>query len=99
MNHFDLEDPFAPEADPDFHRHQQAAKKGATADTGCGCSSDVGVSRRAILAGVGALSMIPMTSAAEVLQIPCVQETQRVKRCRHRFCRHYGGVNDYYHRR
>lgn len=98
MNQFDAEDPFAPEADPDFHRYQRVRTESA-ADTDCACSNGSGVSRRAILAGVGALSMIPMTSAADVLQIPCVQEAQRVKRCRHRFCRHYGGVNDYHHRR
>lgn len=97
MNQF-ADDPFAPEADPDFHL-QQPIRKQSAADTDCECSNGGGVSRRAILAGVGALSMIPMTAAADVLQIPCVQEAQRVKRCRHRFCRHYGGVNDYHHRR
>lgn len=96
MNQFD--DPFAPEADPDFDL-QQPIRKQVAADTDCERSNGGGVSRRAILAGVGALSMIPMTAAADVLQIPCVQEAQRVKRCRHRFCRHYGGVNDYHHRR
>lgn len=95
----DTDDPFTPHADPDFSRHQPAPAAQAGTNTRYDCNEGTGLSRRAILAGVGALSMIPMTSAAEVIRIPCIQETQRITPCRHRFCRHYGGVHDYYHRR
>lgn len=92
------DDPFSPEADPDFHLRWPAETQNV-AGAQCHCTStSTGVSRRNVLLGAGVLSLVPVTSVASVLQIPCIQDTQRIKRCRHRFCRHYGGRDEYYGR-
>lgn len=98
MSDMIADDPFSPLADPDHDRHVVTASA-AAADGECGCRwRDAGLSRRQVLAGIGAASLLPATASAGVLNIPCVQSSQRVKPCRHKFCRHYAGEGDYYGR-
>lgn len=96
------DDPFSPESDPDFVFYPNRKDNIAIVPNDCQCGATASsFTRRQMLLGISALSiipaMVPVNSVASSF-IPCVQDTQRVKPCRHKFCRHYSGEGDYYGR-
>ena len=94
------DDPFAPEADP----YPPAVRIPLRHDAGtrappCLCGDrGPSLSRRHALLGMGALAALPAAAAAVPFPVPCVQETQKVTPCHHKFCRHYAGEGDYHGR-
>ncbi len=93
------DDPFSFDADPypPMPRTNDAVLTGADkiSPHSCQCASP---SRRRALAGLGLLATLPMVAAAEPFAVPCVQEKQQITPCRHKFCRHYAGAEDYHGR-
>lgn len=88
----DEDDPFAPAADPCPPAARAPSPRAVAGD--CACRQ---VSRRALLAGAGAVPLLlalPLPAAAQAPRIPCVQQEQIPQPCRHRYCRHYGGSDD-----
>lgn len=98
----DIDDPFAPEADPYPPGTRIALREeNAAAAHSCACGSAApgpSLSRRHALLGMGALAALPVVASAEPFAVPCVQEKQKITPCRHRYCRHYGGHSDYHGR-
>ncbi len=96
------DDPFAPEANPDRHYLIRSDEMTAPANVECHCDSQAEdrlmMSRRHLIAAAGAAVLLPAQALADKRDIPCVQDSQKVKPCRHRYCRNYGGSDDYYER-
>lgn len=98
------DDPFSPAADPYLPARRIDARAADSAPHDCQCDGPGGavqgpsLTRRQALLGVGALTVLPMAAAADPFPVPCVQDTQKIKPCRHKFCRHYAGEHDYYGR-
>ncbi len=92
-------DPFAPESDPDFHLFQTKPSQDKTTEGApCHCNNQTqNLNRRQFLATASSLSLLPMAATAESF-IPCIQDTQKIKRCHHRFCKNFGGGREYYDR-
>jgi len=98
------DDPFSPEADPypPARRIPLQAAGHEPHDCHCGGSLEIqrgpSLSRRQALFGVGALASLPVLASAAPFPVPCVQEKQKITPCHHKFCRHYGGQDDYHGR-
>jgi len=98
MTSFDNDDPFSPAADPDYARRKIPVQSD-TAPKACVCSdARPSFSRRRVLIGAGAIAAAPVLASAAPFGVPCYQDKQKVKPCKHKFCRHYGGSDDYYRR-
>lgn len=96
------EDPFAPKFDPDLKRFQKDQHHALTRSNQnhpepCHCRAPTALSRRTFISAAGSLSLLPIVATADSF-IPCIQDTQRIKRCHHRFCKHYGGGREYHGR-
>ena len=96
-----INDPFCPESDPDYEafslEHNTTTPLNTKSE--CHCTGrNNRISRRSALQGISALTMIPITATAEPLLLPCKQPSQRVRPCHHKFCKHFGGGEDYYER-
>lgn len=106
-------DPFCSDADPDlaFAREQGAHRKGTGGkgkpgggqEPACACQAEPlegNTTRRQTLIAAGLLLSLPLASAAAPLEqmVPCRQTRQKIRPCQHKFCRHYGGGEDYYGR-
>lgn len=97
----DVDDPFAPEADPYPPEKRIALRQEGATARACECGNTEpgpSLSRRHALLGMGALAALPVVASAEPFAVPCVQEKQKITPCRHRYCRHYGGHSDYHGR-
>lgn len=103
-------DPFSIDADPDLAYVEQARvcreailQSGEeTSAPDCACQIEQGVTtRRQALIGAGillALPLVPAAASAAVTMVPCRQTRQKIRPCHHKFCRHYGGGEDFYGR-
>lgn len=99
------DDPFSPDADPYPPARRIDVRAADSAPHDCHCEHRIDaknagpvLSRRHALLGVGALVALPVAAAADPFPVPCVQNQQKVQPCRHKFCRHYAGEDDYYGR-
>lgn len=98
MTDSNRDDPFSPESDPDLHLQLITIRNANAEPQECLCAINKTFSRRQVLLGAGALAATPMLAAASPFAVPCVQDKQKVNPCRHKFCRHYAGSQDYYQR-
>lgn len=90
------DDPFCAEADP-YPPAGRIALREEAMPAACACGdAALSLTRRQALLGVGALVALPVAAAAN--PVPCVQVKQKITPCRHKFCRHYGGDQDYHGR-
>lgn len=99
---FDItDDPFAPEADPyppkkiALERNEEEQKP---EPVDCHCSDRRSVTRRQALIGLSLIASSPVLAQVETAVVPCRPERQRLNPCKHKFCKYYGGVDDYYDR-
>lgn len=101
MNTKPCDDPFSAEADPDWHLHAEPepAVAAPREPALCHCEAPARVSRRQLIAAAGMLSVTPLVAQTGFASAPCYQPEQKVRPCRHKFCRNFGGGADYYLRR
>lgn len=90
------DDPFSPEADPDRSSRSAASAGHGESAAPCFCHDGL-ISRRGVLILGGLAATLPLVAGADPL-VPCVQESQRITPCQHKFCKHFGGGPDYYGR-
>lgn len=90
------DDPFSPEADPDRPVRSAASAGNGESAAPCFCRDGL-ISRRGVLVLGGLAATLPLVARAEPM-VPCVQESQRITPCQHKFCKHFGGGRDYHGR-
>lgn len=90
------DDPFSPLADPDRRRLHEEGRQTDASVAACFCHDGL-ISRRGVLILGGVTATLPFVASADAM-VPCVQESQRVAPCKHKFCKHFGGGEDYYGR-
>jgi hypothetical protein len=97
------DDPFSADADPCPPTRRGIFPSVQQDRPACACDAGApSFSRRGALTGMTSLMVLavlaPVRAAALPVLAPCIQTTQKPQACRHKFCRHYGGSEDFHGR-
>ena len=97
-----IDDPFSPEADPYLPQTHVPPAPGGRPPGACHCGrGENRFTRRQALFAMGVIAAaVPVHSMAggRNTMVPCVQEQQQITACQHKFCKHFGGGEDFHGR-